>query len=78
MAMIATARNKSAVFSSDASAEFCHGSYLPKVEGDEAGFDLAAPSLRSVTREEMMRHVDGKPQAALAVEGRPLLLFIED
>lgn len=54
------------------------GSYIPKVDGDEAGFDLAAPSLRSVTREEMMRHVDGKPRAALAVEGHPLLLFIED
>lgn len=78
MAMIAIAKNKSAVCNSDASAEFCHGSYLPKVEGDEVEFDLAAPSLRGMTREEMMRYVDGKPQAALAVEGRPLLLFIED
>lgn len=54
------------------------GSYLPKIEGDEVDFDLAAPSLRSVTKEEMVRYVDGKPQAALAVEGLPLLLFIED
>lgn len=54
------------------------GSYLHKVEGDEVDFDLAVPSLRSLTQEDVMRYVDGKPQAALAVEGRPLILFIED
>lgn len=54
------------------------GCYLAKIEGNEAEFDLAAPSLRSVTREEVSQCVNGKAQAALVVEGCPLLLFIAD
>ena len=53
------------------------GSYLHRVEGDEAVFDLNAPALRVATREAAAQCVSSKPQAALAVEGHPLLLFLE-
>ncbi|OHE80418.1 MAG: hypothetical protein A2107_05590 [Verrucomicrobia bacterium GWF2_62_7] len=54
------------------------GHYLHKDEANEAVIDFAAPALQSVTREGAVRYVNGKPQAALVVEGHPLLLFIED
>lgn len=52
------------------------GNYLHKVEDNEPIFDLAAPVQRTVVREEATQYVDDKPQATLAVEGYPLLLFI--
>lgn len=53
------------------------GSYLHRVEGDDAVFTLAAPALRVATRQEAAARMNGKPQAALVVEGHSLVLFVE-
>jgi len=53
------------------------GNYLHQVEGDGPVFDFAAPECRVVTRAEAVQCAGGKPQAALEVEGHPLLWFIE-
>lgn len=53
------------------------GNYLHQVEGNGPVFDFAAPECRAVTQAEAVRYAAGKPQAALEVEGHPLLWFIE-
>ena len=53
------------------------GNYLHEVAGNGPVFDLAAPVLQSVAREEAVRSVNGKTRILLVVEGHPLLLFIE-
>jgi CheY-specific phosphatase CheX len=54
------------------------GHYLHAIEGDKVLFTLSAPEQRTLTREEAAQYVGGKSQAALVVEGSPLLLFIEN
>ncbi|MCX6899575.1 MAG: chemotaxis protein CheX [Verrucomicrobia bacterium] len=54
------------------------GHYIHKDGANEAVIDFGVPALQSVAREDAARYVNGKPQAALVVEGHPLLLFIED
>ncbi len=53
------------------------GNYLHRVEGGEQGFDFGTPVLQIAAREAAARYVSGKPHASLAVEGHPLLLFVE-
>ena len=52
------------------------GNYLHRVESNEPIFSFATPVLQVATRETTARYVSGKPQAMLAVEGHPLLLFV--
>lgn len=52
------------------------GNYLHRVEINEPIFSFTAPVLQIATRETAARYVNGKPQAMLAVEGHPLLLFV--
>jgi CheY-specific phosphatase CheX len=53
------------------------GNYLQRMEGGEVVFNFAVPALRVVAREAAREYVKGRPQAALAVEGHPLVLFLE-
>lgn len=53
------------------------GHYLHEIEDGKGLFDLSAPVRRAMAREQVAQCVQGKPQAALVVEGSPFLLFIE-
>ncbi|MBI5685797.1 MAG: chemotaxis protein CheX [Verrucomicrobia bacterium] len=53
------------------------GNYLHRVERNGRIVNLTTPSLQVATLEAATRYVNGKPQAMLAVEGHPLLLFVE-
>lgn len=50
------------------------GNYLHALEGDAPIFDLSAPVLTTPDRADFARQWAGRPQAALNVEGRPLIL----
>ena len=53
------------------------GNYLHEIEGNKPLFDLSSPAHQAVAWERAAQYVQGKTQAALVVEGSPLLLFIE-
>lgn len=54
------------------------GKYLHQVGPREALFDFAPPACFVVAQAEAVRYTGGKSQAALEVEGHPLLVFIEN